>query len=56
MYLGSNSCSGPLISKGKKNNVIKLYNLKIIQLTASFLSVFLSFSHFKREGFPYTFP
>ena len=45
MYLGSNSCSGPLISKRKKN-VIKLYNLKIIELTASFLS----FSHFKRDG------
>ena len=30
MYLGSNSCSRPLISKGKKKNVVKLYNLKII--------------------------
>ena len=30
MYLGSNSCSGPLISERKKKNVIKLYNLKII--------------------------
>ena len=50
MYLGSNSCSGLLISKRKKKDINKLYNLKIIYLTASFLSVFSLFFSVQKGG------
>ena len=52
MYLGSNSCSGPLISEKRKKNINKLYNLKIIYLTASSLSFFSLFFSFQKGGFP----
>ena len=51
MYLGSNSCSGSLISE-KKKNINKLYNLKIIYLMASSLSFFSLFFSFQKGGFP----